>query len=197
MNAGLTLLCAAASTSAFSLIARTAARRRGLSRCALPPGLCALTLASAPLCTATGAGIAGIVACSAAVVAGHVDARTGVIFNPLTVALLVASFAVRAIQGTVILGAFGSAEIGGLLLVLQQTTNGRGLGRGDVKFGFALGAALGPIPGLIALGCAFVAGAAYGLRLLAAGRADRKTAIRFGPFLALGTFIAVFAEAWA
>ena len=38
----------------------------------------------------------------------------------------------------------------------------------------------------------FVCGALVGVVLLVAKRGDRKTAVPFGPFLALGTVLAIF-----
>ena len=38
----------------------------------------------------------------------------------------------------------------------------------------------------------FLTGAVVGVVMMAVGRAGRKTAVPFGPFLALGTIIAVF-----
>ena len=193
MNAAVALLGAGTSTSAFWLIARSAAERRGFTLAPRPCALCAMALAAAPAFAARGTSIVEIMACSASLVTGVVDAGTGLIFNPLVAALLAVSIAARAITGDVVAGASGATLIGGILLACHLATKRRGIGLGDVKLGFALGAALGPIAGVIALGTAFVAGACYGLALLAAGRGDRKTAIRFGPFLAAGTFVAVLA----
>jgi leader peptidase (prepilin peptidase)/N-methyltransferase len=39
----------------------------------------------------------------------------------------------------------------------------------------------------------FIAGAVVGVAVMIAGRGGRKTALPFGPFMALGTFVAVFA----
>lgn len=55
----------------------------------------------------------------------------------------------------------------------------------------ACGLFLGWRYSLLALGIAVFAGAAYGIRLLAAGKADRKTQIAFGPFLCIGMAAAV------
>ena len=70
-----------------------------------------------------------------------------------------------------------------------------GMGDGDVRLSPLLGAYLGWLnPGLVAVGLflGFLAGAVVGVALMAAGRAGRKTAVPFGPFLALGTIVAVF-----
>jgi leader peptidase (prepilin peptidase)/N-methyltransferase len=70
-----------------------------------------------------------------------------------------------------------------------------GMGDGDVRLSPLLGAYLGWLnPGIVAVGLftGFLAGAVVGVALMAGGRAGRKTAVPFGPFLALGTIVAVF-----
>jgi leader peptidase (prepilin peptidase)/N-methyltransferase len=85
------------------------------------------------------------------------------------------------------------AAAGGFLLVAVLAYPA-GMGMGDVKLagmmGLFLGAAVAP-----ALLIALLAGVAYGAVILArtGTRVGRKTAIPFGPFLALGGIVAVFA----
>jgi leader peptidase (prepilin peptidase)/N-methyltransferase len=88
------------------------------------------------------------------------------------------------------------AAAGGFLL-LAAMAYPAGMGMGDVKLagvmGLFLGAAVAP-----ALLIALLSGVAYGAWLIAragaeTGTAGRKTAIPFGPFLALGGIVAVFA----
>ena len=70
-----------------------------------------------------------------------------------------------------------------------------GMGDGDVRLSPLLGAYLGWLnPGFVAVGLflGFLAGAVVGLALMAVGRGGRKTAVPFGPFLALGTVVAVW-----
>ena len=65
-----------------------------------------------------------------------------------------------------------------------------------MKLGTAIGIGFGPVAGLVALGAAFVLGGAYASWLLATRRARRGDAIRFGPFLAAGTFLAALLPGW-
>ncbi len=85
------------------------------------------------------------------------------------------------------------AAAGGFLLIAALAYPG-GMGMGDVKLagvmGLFLGAAVAPAI-LIALLCGVLLGAAIVARKGA--RAGRKTAVPFGPFLALGGIVAVFA----
>jgi leader peptidase (prepilin peptidase) / N-methyltransferase len=85
------------------------------------------------------------------------------------------------------------AAAGGFLLVAALAYPG-GMGMGDVKLagvmGLFLGAAVAP-----AILIALLAGVGVGMVIVArkGARAGRKTAVPFGPFLALGGIVAVFA----
>jgi leader peptidase (prepilin peptidase)/N-methyltransferase len=85
------------------------------------------------------------------------------------------------------------ASAGGFLL-LAALAYPAGMGMGDVKLagmmGLFLGASVAP-----ALLVALLAGVTFGIVVIArkGAQAGRKTAIPFGPFLALGALLAVFA----
>ncbi|TCC60337.1 prepilin peptidase [Kribbella pittospori] len=98
--------------------------------------------------------------------------------------------------------ALGRAVIGAaallgfyLLLVLAYPA---GMGWGDVKLagltGFVLAYLSWPAL-LIGAFAAFVLGALTGIALIAGGRAERKSALPFGPFMVAGVLLAVFAAA--
>lgn len=73
-------------------------------------------------------------------------------------------------------------------------SGGRGMGFGDVKLAPVLGATLGwiSVPVSVAgLVMAFLLGAAVSIVLLLARRADRRTALPFGPALLAGALLAV------
>ena len=122
--------------------------------------------------------------------AAVIDGRTGLIPDPLTRATTLLAIGLAAAGGTATVACTGACAVGGALLGLHVLTRGRGLGLGDVKLGTAIGAGLGAAAGIVALGVAFLAGGAYGAWLLARGRARRRDAIPFGPFLAVGTLTA-------
>lgn len=80
----------------------------------------------------------------------------------------------------------------GFLLLLALPHRG-GLGMGDVKAGLLIGAALGK-GAVLSLTVAFLAAPVYALLLIVLhGRAARSMTMPFGPFLALGTIVALAA----
>lgn len=81
-----------------------------------------------------------------------------------------------------------SAFIG--LLVLA--TRGRGMGFGDLKLMFGFGLIFGWPGILLLLFLAFVIGAAWGLLAIRLGAKRLKSAVAFGPFLALAGLIVFF-----
>ena len=70
-----------------------------------------------------------------------------------------------------------------------------GMGDGDVRLAPLLGLYLGWLnPGIVLPGLffGFVAGAVVGVAMMAIDREGRRTAVPFGPFLALGCVVAIF-----
>ncbi len=89
-----------------------------------------------------------------------------------------------------------AVAVAGALFGLALVRPG-GMGMGDVKMGGMLGAFLGPYAALaVFLGALF--GAVAGGLLMAAGRVQRRSALPFGSFMALGALVALFAgpELW-
>lgn len=71
-----------------------------------------------------------------------------------------------------------------------------GMGGGDVKLAGVLGAALGWVGwGAVVVGAfsAFLLGGIVGTALVLAGRATRKTALPFGPFMVVGAWVGIVA----
>jgi len=84
-----------------------------------------------------------------------------------------------------------AAGAAGFLFLLWLVYPG-GMGLGDVKLALLLGAVLG-VAVIPALAVAFLAGSLLGIALmLRHGRAARRMAIPFGPFLAAGALIALW-----
>ncbi len=92
------------------------------------------------------------------------------------------------------------AAIGGAALFafywLLRVLRPGGMGGGDVKLAGVLGAALGFVGwGALIVGAfaAFLFGGVVGIGLMLAGRATRRTAIPFGPFMIVGAWIGIVA----
>ena len=89
----------------------------------------------------------------------------------------------------------GAAGAYGTLLAVHLVSP-RGMGFGDVRLAGLLGAFLGWLgPGHVPLGlmAGFFYGSVVGVGVLVARRGDRRTALPFGPFLALGAVTAILA----
>jgi leader peptidase (prepilin peptidase)/N-methyltransferase len=90
-----------------------------------------------------------------------------------------------------LLGAAINLAIMGAIYLLSRG----GMGDGDVRLSPLLGAFLGFLnPGLAPVGLfyGFLLGAIASVPLLITRKADRRTALPFGPFLALGAYLAIF-----
>ncbi|MGA5319740.1 prepilin peptidase [Streptomyces seoulensis] len=134
-----------------------------------------------------------------------VDLRVHRLPDPLTLPLTPAVLLLLALAaqlpdhtGTYRTALYGALTLAAGYLALHLL-NPSGMGFGDVKLAPALGAALGWYgwPTLL-LGtfATFASGAVYGLILVISGRANRKSAIPFGPFLLTGTLLGVLAGAY-
>ncbi len=114
-----------------------------------------------------------------------------------TYAVVVAGFAVTAaVQGEWL--RFGQALLGGLALAaayaLLATLVPAGMGWGDVKLALSLGTVLGWYGwSYVVVGGfgAFVLGAIVGVAAMVAGKAGRKSALPFGPFMIAATVLAL------
>ena len=88
----------------------------------------------------------------------------------------------------------GAAALFGVFFLLALI-HPAGMGFGDVKLAGVLGAYLGWLgwAALVVGGfLGFALGAVVGVAMMVAGRAGRRTALPFGPFMLLGTLLAIF-----
>ncbi|MFF5182974.1 prepilin peptidase [Streptomyces sp. NPDC000345] len=135
-----------------------------------------------------------------------VDLRVQRLPDPLTLPLAAAAL---ALLGPVALlpehaGSWTTALLGSLVLggghLVLHLVNPAGLAFGDVKLALGTGAVLGwygwPTVMLGTL-AAFLLGALYGGALVVMGRAGRRTAIAFGPFMLAGAFTGLLIGAYA
>jgi leader peptidase (prepilin peptidase) / N-methyltransferase len=168
------------------------ARRRSSKISLKAPVIIALTVIGGgviALCALRGVsvsyGIALAFACL--VICTASDLATGLIFDGVTVG------AACGIGMCCLLAQTAPAALAGAgiciipLLALYAVTRGRGIGLGDVKLGGIVGAGVGGIEALGAIGIAFVVGAICCVPLLVARRVRRGDRVAFAPFLALGT----------
>lgn len=108
---------------------------------------------------------------------------------------LVAAAIVDGTTDRLLDAAIGAGIFGGTFFLIALIAP-RGMGFGDVKLAFVLGTFLGYVRiGLVPLGMflAFLTGALTGVAVMLASGGGRKMQIPFGPFLALGTVLAIFA----
>ncbi len=90
------------------------------------------------------------------------------------------------------LGVLMGLLIGGFFWGLIIITKGKGMGGGDVKLGALMGLVLGFPGSLLALMLAFLSGAIFSIGLIILGKKHFGQSIPFGPFLVLGSLIALF-----
>ncbi len=88
-----------------------------------------------------------------------------------------------------LLSAFGAASF---FFFIWLFSKGKCMGFGDVNLAFFMGLFLGWPNILVALFSAFLIGAIIGIGLIILGKKKLKSQVPFGPFLIIGTFIALF-----
>ncbi|MGZ4677228.1 MAG: prepilin peptidase [Acidimicrobiia bacterium] len=113
----------------------------------------------------------------------------------LTAALLVVAAAADDRWDALLRAGLGGAAAFAVFFVIHVVSP-RGMGFGDVRLSFVLGLALGWLSwGHVYLGLflGFLLGAVVGTLLIATGVRTRKDHVPFGPFLAAGALIAIYA----
>ncbi len=174
----------------------TVARRRSVSVSINSPVALALGTAGAAVVAlgslhGTPVSLGTAIALACLVVCAHSDLATGLVFDVVTVSAAGAIFAWSLIQQRQEGALIGACVCIAPLLGLYSLTRGRGIGLGDVKLCGIIGAGLGGVWALGAIGAAFVAGALCCLPLLVARRMSRTDRVPFAPFLAIGTFVLI------
>jgi len=129
-----------------------------------------------------------------------VDVRTHRLPNRIVLpayAVLAVLFTLACLLGVpwtaLLRAAVGGAVLFAFYALLRALPPG-GMGGGDVKLAGVLGIALGFVGwGALLLGAlaGFLLGGIYGMALMAARRADRKTAIPFGPWMIAGAWLGI------
>ncbi|MGP4002723.1 prepilin peptidase [Streptomyces sp. 8N706] len=129
-----------------------------------------------------------------ALVDGAVQRLPDVLTLPLAAAAAVLLGLAAVLPGHA--GSWPRALLGGLALAACYAVlflmHPNGMGFGDVKLALGLGTALGWYGWTVLFSGAFAGflfGSLYGVGLLLLGRAGRKSALPFGPFMILGAFL--------
>ena len=123
----------------------------------------------------------------------YLDLRDGMLYDVITLPFAVFGF-VPVLAGLLSLReALIGGTLCGVLFYCLYIAARDGLGGGDVKLAAALGVWLGWESALIAVWIAFMLGGIAALFLLATGRKKRREGIPFGPFLAVGGYVAFVA----
>lgn len=162
-----------------------------------------LTLAGAFALAPLGAGTFGVAAylaaCVLLVAAAVYDARWMELPDLVSYLLLGAAALHLASLGLVtgewaavaMNALMGAAVVGGFFGLQHALSHGRWIGSGDILLGLAVGLLVGWPAGLLALLVAYVGGSLAAVAMLAWRRRGWGSAVPFGPFIALGGFVAL------
>lgn len=86
----------------------------------------------------------------------------------------------------------GAAIVTGFFILQILLSRGKWLGGGDLRIGAFLGLILGLKLTLVAVFLSYLIGSVISIGLMLTGRLTRKSQVPFGPFLVLGTLMALF-----
>jgi leader peptidase (prepilin peptidase) / N-methyltransferase len=138
--------------------------------------------------------VLGLLLVTALVPITLIDLDHRIIPNRITAAAAIAALiAIAALDTDFLLEAVVAAVAGGGFFFIAAVLYPRGMGMGDVKLAGVLGLYLGRAVAPAIL-IALVAGVVLGAAIIArkGAKEGRKTAVPFGPFLALGGMVAFF-----
>ncbi len=140
----------------------------------------------------------GAFLCSACLALLAIDLDHEILPDSITLPGIVIGLALAfvSVRRTPLEAALGAALGAGCLFLLrflyEKITGQEGMGLGDVKMLGMMGALLGPAGVVVGTFVASLTGSIVGLTWILLRGGDRKTRIRFGPFLALGAVFAWF-----
>ncbi len=122
------------------------------------------------------------------IITAFTDIEAGVIPNRITYPGLIMGLLLST-QAIGIKASMGGAIFfAGILMAIAILSRG-GMGGGDIKLAGVIGSFIGYWGALLTLMIASLAGGIWAAVLLCRGKADRKTAIKFGPFLAAAAWL--------
>lgn len=121
------------------------------------------------------------------------DLKYKILPDLVTIPVAVAVFIINIILGVKITDLLLGVAVGGGFFLLQYLVSaGRWIGDGDIRMGALLGAALGWPNAIVAVFTAYILGGFYGGYLLVRKKAELKSQLAFGTFLAIGGAIALY-----
>ncbi len=120
-----------------------------------------------------------------------VDWRFGVILDRVSAAFFIFVTVLKLVDGADWQGCLIGGLGGGVFFFLLRQLSGGGLGLGDVKLAAVIGWWLGSERCLPAIILAFVTAVPVAMALLLGGRYGWRSALPFGPFLALGAWLSL------
>lgn len=132
--------------------------------------------------------LAGCVLVTILLCAAFTDLQTGLIPDRLTYPGILTGLALAWFTIGLKSALLGSLGFAVFFFIIAVASRG-GMGGGDIKLAGVIGAFLGWPGALLTFVLASLLGGLAAGYLLARGQAGRKSAIRFGPYLALGAFI--------
>ncbi|HEY3248941.1 MAG TPA: prepilin peptidase [bacterium] len=121
-----------------------------------------------------------------------IDLEHRLVPNAITYPGIVIGLILAGAAGRLVDALLTGAGAGAFFFAVAVVSRG-GMGGGDVKLAAMLGVFLGWPDAAVAILLAFIGGAAVGVGLIAARLRTRKDAIPFGPALAAGAIVALFA----
>lgn len=132
--------------------------------------------------------LAGCILTAVLIVVAFTDLDEGIIPDYITYPSMLIGLLMSPWTGGFKNAALGMVVYAGIFFLIALISRG-GMGGGDVKLGGVIGAFVGwPGTGL-AMIIASLLGGVWAAALLLRGKADRKTAVKFGPFMSLAAFV--------
>ena len=135
-------------------------------------------------------GLAPAIATISLVAAAQADARSGFLFDAVTLPSAVLVLILVAVLGRTGEAAAGALPVTAAFGATIFLSRGRVLGMGDLKAMFVMAAAFGPLDSAIALLVASLSGIGT---TIVSGRFQRGAELRFGPHLAAGAIFTLLA----
>jgi prepilin signal peptidase PulO-like enzyme (type II secretory pathway) len=118
------------------------------------------------------------------------DLKYYLILDKVVIPAIIIALVFNLLLGHGFVNLFWGAIIGGSFFALQFfLSGGKWVGDGDIRLGLLMGVLLGWRYLLVALFLAYLIGAVFGVFLIISKKKEMSSAIPFGPFLTLATFI--------